>query len=414
MVGCQSKKEEEQETIYFPTIMYQNKTYTSGYDDSNLLDKLPRGFKEVSQVKGVEDDPSLSPTKEGYASQQAAQIRGVREGTIIYGSKKAPDYILTEDHEKYVVYSSNKMEDVNFSDFIKGITIQTMDTEETLEGYEEIVASSITQKELEVYEASSERLLIHNNGKQIKNDLLEENVNEGNFLLAISLFEENGISYETTYFGRKELSEKELVSYMEGAEDELLEIEDLVRQKGDIIKRYYWEFQEEEQKQATLAAEVVFRRLGTATTLRTGDGSVWLVQIGGHLKKINASHIQSQELTMQTDYNKQELLQAGQLGEAERTILREYELLEYPTEENGFRVEEKSNLSNGYGKWHWIRRLREDEEINSNPSIRLANTEGDLELNLQYIVEMTAKTSSIFNEITKYNTGKVKILIPDH
>ncbi|MBS6561098.1 MAG: hypothetical protein KH355_12605, partial [Clostridiales bacterium] len=216
-VGCNSKKEEVNQIITFPTIVYKNQSYKSGYDDSNLLDKLPRGFKAIGKIKGVETASMVYPTKEGYANEKAKQIRGVEKGTVIYGNKKVPNYIITEDHGKYVVYSSNSLDDIDYSEFLQGVTMKQEGAEESLSDQQEIQTTEMTRKELDVYEEAGRSIFVHNDGKGLKNDFLEEGATGEDYLVGISFYKYDGISYETFYFSREEFQGKELTSFVEKA-----------------------------------------------------------------------------------------------------------------------------------------------------------------------------------------------------
>lgn len=410
VVGCDSKKEEVSQTITFPTIIYKNQSYKSGYDDSNLLDKLPRGFKAIGKIKGVETSSVVYPTKEGYANDKAKQIRGVEKGTVIYGNKKVPNYIITEDHGKYVVYSSNSLDDIDYSEFLQGVTMKQEGAEESLSDQQEIQTTEMTRKELDVYEEAGRSILVHNDGKGLKNDFLEEGATGEDYLVGISFHKYDGINYETFYFSREEFQGKELTSFVEKAQDRLLELTGTSAKKGDLVKRYYWEFDEEEGEQGNIASQVILHKEESHANINDKDASVWLVHMDSSFERVEASHIYSQEILLNADYNEQKLVDFGRYEEdnAEKTTLSSY-----PEEQNGFSVEDESSMTGNYGRWVFSRTLREEDKINANPSILVSNTEGKLELSLQYFVELSTKSTSIFDKINEYHTGKVKILVPD-
>ncbi len=410
VVGCDSKKEEVSQTITFPTIIYKNQSYKSGYDDSNLLDKLPRGFKVIGEVKGVETASMVYPTKDGYANDKAKQIRGVEKGTVIYGNKKVPNYIITEDHGKYVVYSSNSLEDIDYSEFLQGVTMKQEGAQESVSKQQAIQTVEVTRKELDAYEEEGRSIFIHNDGKGLKNDFLEEGATGEDYLVGISFYKYDGISYETFYFSREEFQGKEIETFAEKAEDRLLELTGVSAKKGDLVKRYYWEFDEEEGEQGSIASQVILHKEQSHVSINDKDASVWMVHVTSNLKRLEASHIYSQEILLNADYNEQKLVGFGQYEEdnAEKTTLSSY-----PEEQNGFFVEDESSMTGNYGRWVFSRTLREEDKLNANPSMLVSNTEGKLELSLQYLVELSTKSTSIFDKLNEYHTGKVKILVPD-
>lgn len=410
VVGCDSKKEEVSQTITFPTIIYKNQSYKSGYDDSNLLDKLPRGFKVIGEVKGVETASMVYPTKDGYANDKAKQIRGVEKGTVIYGNKKVPNYIITEDHGKYVVYSSNSLEDIDYSEFLQGVTMKQEGAQESVSKQQAIQTVEVTRKELDAYEEEGRSIFIHNDGKGLKNDFLEEGATGEDYLVGISFYKYDGISYETFYFSREEFQGKEIETFAEKAEDRLLELTGVSAKKGDLVKRYYWEFDEEEGEQGSIASQVILHKEQSHVSINDKDASVWMVHVTSNLKRLEASHIYSQEILLNADYNEQKLVGFGQYEEdnAEKTTLSSY-----PEEQNGFFVEDESSMTGNYGRWVFSRTLREEDKLNANPSMLVSNTEGKLELSLQYLVELLTKSTSIFDKLNEYHTGKVKILVPD-
>lgn len=410
VVGCNSKKEEVSQTITFPTIIYKNQSYKSGYDDSNLLDKLPRGFKVIGEVKGVEAASMVYPTKDGYANDKAKQIRGVEKGTVIYGNKKVPNYIITEDHGKYVVYSSNSLENIDYSEFLQGVTMKQEGAQESVSKQQAIQTVEVTRKELDAYEEEGRSIFIHNDGKGLKNDFLEEGATGEDYLVGISFYKYDGISYETFYFSREEFQGKEIETFAEKAEDRLLELTGVSAKKGDLVKRYYWEFDEEEGEQGSIASQVILHKEQSHVSIDDKDASVWMVHVTSNLKRLDASHIYSQEILLNADYNEQKLMGFGQYEEdsAEKTTLSSY-----PEEQNGFSVEDESSMTGNYGRWVFSRTLREEDKLNANPSMLVSNTEGKLELSLQYLVELSTKSTSIFDKLNEYHTGKVKILVPD-
>lgn len=410
VVGCNSKKEEVSQTITFPTIIYKNQSYKSGYDDSNLLDKLPRGFKVIGEVKGVETASMVYPTKDGYANDKAKQIRGVEKGTVIYGNKKVPNYIITEDHGKYVVYSSNSLENIDYSEFLQGVTMKQEGAQESVSKQQAIQTVEVTRKELDAYEEEGRSIFIHNDGKGLKNDFLEEGATGEDYLVGISFYKYDGISYETFYFSREEFQGKEIETFAEKAEDRLLELTGVSAKKGDLVKRYYWEFDEEEGEQGSIASQVILHKEQSHVSIDDKDASVWMVHVTSNLKRLDASHIYSQEILLNADYNEQKLMGFGQYEEdsAEKTTLSSY-----PEEQNGFSVEDESSMTGNYGRWVFSRTLREEDKLNANPSMLVSNTEGKLELSLQYLVELSTKSTSIFDKLNEYHTGKVKILVPD-
>lgn len=418
LIGCDSTSNIEEEIIFAPMIVYNGQKYESGYDDSNLLNKLPKGFKKAGTIKGVETDPAVSPKKEGYASEQAWQIRGVEKGTIIYANKKVEGYIMTEDNGKYVVYSSKDKNEVDYSDFLQGVQMQPTSKETMVQGYEEVQTSELTMKELAVYEERGNQVLLHNNGKEIKNDLFENEQTGGNILVGVSFIQTEGIVYETSYFAEKEMGDKELMAYIENAEEELLDIDNVAVRKGDIIKRFYWEFYSEEEKQITLASEFVLTQSSSHSSINETDGSIWNVQAGSTLKKVFASHIRAQEVGIYADYNSQYLLEYGQMKASEEDTNYDTEFLDdtivpYPKEQSGFSAENQSNLPENYVKWRFKRRLTEDEKLNTNPALKVANTKGNLDLSFQYIMEIADDTSALFDSPLSYDTGKIKISVPD-
>lgn len=410
VVGCDSKKEEVSQTITFPTIIYKNQSYKSGYDDSNLLDKLPRGFKAIGEVKGVETASMVYPTKDGYANDKAKQIRGVEKGTVIYGNKKVPNYIITEDHGKYVVYSSNSLEDIDYSEFLQGVTMKQEGAQESVSKQQAIQTVEVTRKDLDAYEAEGRSIFIHNDGKGLKNDFLEEGATGEDYLVGISFYKYDGISYETFYFSREGFQGDEIESFVGKAEERLLELTGVSPKKGDLVKRYYWEFDEEEKEQGSIASQVILHKEHSHISIDDRDASVWMVHVTSNLKRLEASHIYSKEILLNADYNEQKLEAFGQY-EADST--EKTTLSSYPEEQNGFAVEDKSSMSGNYGRWVFSRTLREEDKLNANPSILVSNTEGELELSLQYLVELSTKSNSIFDKIHEYHTGKVKILVPD-
>lgn len=416
--GCNSNANTSEKPMIAPMIIYSGEQYETGYDDSNLLNKLPKGFQASELVQGVETDTSKEPEKEGYASEQAHQIRGVDKGTIIYANKKVKDYIITEDHGKYVVYSSKPKEDVDYSDFLSGKQMPKLYQETMAQEREEIQVQAVTMKEIRDYEEQGNELLLHNNGRAIKTDIFEHDHTGDNSIVGISFVQNEGILYETTYISQKELNEQELQSYIEQAQDELLNSGNhTVIRKGDIVKQFCWQFYEAEEEQVMLVSQFVLSQNSTRSSTSDVDSTVWTVQAASQLKKIFASHINTQTVAIYADYNSQYVLEYGQVDGLEQKRYEnnqiDYEIVRYPKEQDGFYTENQSSLSEHYIKWKFMRRLREDEQLNTNPAFKIANTKGNLELSFQYTLEVTKHDTTIFDSDLQYDTGKIKISVPD-
>lgn len=282
--------------------------------------------------------------------------------------------------------------------------------QESVSKQQAIQTVEVTRKELDAYEEEGRSIFIHNDGKGLKNDFLEEGATGEDYLVGISFYKYDGISYETFYFSREEFQGKEIETFAEKAEDRLLELTGVSAKKGDLVKRYYWEFDEEEGEQGSIASQVILHKEQSHVSIDDKDASVWMVHVTSNLKRLDASHIYSQEILLNADYNEQKLMGFGQYEEdsAEKTTLSSY-----PEEQNGFSVEDESSMTGNYGRWVFSRTLREEDKLNANPSMLVSNTEGKLELSLQYLVELSTKSTSIFDKLNEYHTGKVKILVPD-
>lgn len=408
LTGCESSADSANELFVEPMIVYEGIAYTSGYDDSNLIEKLPNGFKEVAKVKGVEGDSSKIP-KDGYASEQANEIRGVEKGTVIYANHKVSGYIMTEENGQYVVYSSKDKEDVDYSDFLKGVNVQSQEQTTSAQAISNMIVSEITTKQIQQYEGTETRVLFHNSGKEIKNDFFENTKETNHILLAVSLEYIQGNSYETAYFGTGEMEYDQLLNYIDDAEDELLEMDQVIVQKGDTVKRFYWELKQEDEKDGTLATEVVFHKEKEESFFEQKKGSTWIVQAGSNLKREDGTQIKSQTIRIEADYGTQELKEVGQISQNEET----YEIEDYEDEKNGFSIQQQSSFLDQYGEWTFIKGLQEEEQLSANPALCIAHVEGTLEMNIQYETTFLNGKILFLSQERQYNTGKVKIAIPN-
>lgn len=417
--GCNNVQTSDKTKEFLnPVILYEGKQYGSGYDDSYLLEKLPKGFREVGSVEGVEKDVYTVPEKEAYASAMAQQIRGVGKGTKIYANRRIPTYIMTEDHGQYVVYSTKGLEEMNFSDFLGGVQLKASVEKMKIGDRTEIVSSSLTQEMLDNSLLTGESVVFHNQGKELKNNFYQEDDAEEKKLLAIRCSKNNGIQYETSYFSQSELTKNALKEYLEEGETELADITGLNLHKGDLVKRGYWVFKKEGIEQARLATAAVLTRLSSQSNMDGEDCSVWVVQMGSSLKKGEAKHIKSQEVTLDTNVVGQTLMEYGYLKsfksqESETANLDFYDLESSPKEEGGFKVENNSKKSEGLAYWQFNRRLWGSDDLMVNPVAKIANTEGNLELSFQYQIAVEPQDAAIFQKPVKYSTGLLKFSVAD-
>lgn len=400
-VGCsQTPEERVEESIVEPMIVYKGIIYKSGYDESNLIEKLPKNFKEVEQVKDVEIDDSKIP-RDGYASAQANQVWGVEKGSAIYASDRVTGYIMTEEKGKYVVYSSKSEEEVDYSDFLKNTNVQSQEKSISLDNRKKILTESVSRKEMEQYKASEGQVLFHNDGKELKNDFFESDQQGNGMLIAVSVEDINGILCETLYFSGEEIEKDELSSYLDRAEDELLEVDQVTVQKNDIIQRFYWEFGEEQEVQGSLSTKFVLHKEGNSAF-------TWIVQAGSNLKRNHGLPIKSLKVRIEGDYGQQEMEDIGRFYADEKN---QYDIGAYK-EEMGFSVEEQGDYLNQCGEWTFIRGLQAEENLSICPAMKISHVDRALELNIQYEITVSKGSFGFLSKESKWNTGRIKIVIP--
>ena len=423
ITGCSADVEQANEVIVVPMIVFENVLYTTGYDDSNLVSELPDGFQKIGEVQGVEEGTLLQP-RNGYANEQANQIRGVEKGTTIYGNEEIPDYIMTKDNGQYVVYSSKKKEEVDYSDFLEDMDTQNQDQELSGTTQQEVMINTLTLQELEEKYSTQTQLLLHNQGRNIKNDFIgseEEREQKTDVLLvAVSISQVQGILYETAYFSRKEMDYAQLLSYIDNAEDELLEITNVKVQKDDRVNRFYWELEDADNNDGSLAVQLVFHKKKETSKLQQKNGSSWTVQAGSYLQRKESNHIAAQTVRLEADYGRQAIVKVGQIQLDQNEEVTEDEnniddlvISTYNTEQNGFVVEDKSSLVDKYGLWTFVRGLRGEEKLLANPAVKISRVEENLELNIQYEVEFLTGNLMFLSKKASYDTGKIKIAIPN-
>lgn len=410
LMGCESSANSTKKLFVEPMIVYEGVPYKSGYDDSNLIEKLPSGFEKVGKVKGVEED-SFKVPEDGYASEQANQIRGVKEGTIIYGNKKVDGYILTEENGQYVVYSSKDKNDIDYSDFLKGVNTQGQEQMSSNSAISNVVVSKITKKQIEQYETSATQVLFHNRGKEIQQDVFRETKEKKNLLVAVSIEYIQGSVYETAYFAKQEMEYPQLLDYIEEAEDELLEVDQVVIQKGDIIKRFYWELEDNTHKDGTLALTLVFHKVQEEYFLKQKYGNTWIIQAASNLKGEVETKIALQKTRIEADYERQELTEAGRLSDREDGYY--YEIEGYEDEKNGFSIQQQSSSSNQFAEWKFMKGLQAEEQLLANPAVSIVHADERLKLNIQYEIVFLRGKILFLSEEKKYETGKIEIAIPN-
>lgn len=292
-------------------------------------------------------------------------------------------------------------------------------TDAILNDYQEIVQSSFSQKSEATNRLgnSSQKTIIHNNGKQIDSDYFVDGKNDGNHLFAVTYIPKDGAIIETAHFTTAaSLSESQLANIISDYETELSN-SDLPVSPRSTIKHYQWTFPDpaDGQTMASLTTAVTCDRKSSNSTVDGVPCSVWDVTSFSQLEKGNATRLNNQYTRLSVNQSNEHLIA---YGPSESTSGGDITVgldgagvpsFSYTFNIDGFSIKNLSSMTGNYGRWAFIDNFGNESEFTTNPGIRATNSEGDFVVELSHTVDITNRFAQGVNK----STGVVQVYVND-
>lgn len=282
-------------------------------------------------------------------------------------------------------------------------------------------------------ELTDESEFIHNDGKPIETNILEDT--NDNFLFAIYRTKIKGVTYEKYYFSNKntedlsdikqdilkndkkiKVDEDAFINELEKGEQSSTQSSNEVsaayvsQPPGGYWKIYSWTFY------STIGAKIGvyttnnnFKRVSSSADINGTTGSVWNIHTFQSYEPYSVIGMLEQQITrLDVNYSAQKLLSYGPFDDAGFSVSVQLNGITSPLSwvfETGLvSTNNVSSIANKYGRWIWSRNLGFPDPFITEPGIRVSNTSGSL----------AVKMSHSFNlYYDPHSTGTITVLIPD-
>lgn len=264
----------------------------------------------------------------------------------------------------------------------------------------------------------SDKIIIHNSGKQMDSDYFAEGKNDGNYLIAVTYIPINGVVVETAHFTTSpSLNEDEFIHLISDYENNLSSADIAAVSPRSTIRRFHWTFPDPRDNltMASLTTAVTCDRKSSNSTVNGVPCSVWDVTTFSQLEKGNAMRLNNQYTRLSVDQPNEHLIA---YGPSESTSGGDLTVgldgagvpsFSYTFNIDGFSVENLSSMTNEYGRWAFIDHFGNEKEFTTKPGIRATNSYGDFVVELSHTVYVTSQ----YAQGQEQSTGVLQIYVSD-
>ncbi|MCB2293595.1 hypothetical protein LGK95_08675 [Clostridium algoriphilum] len=262
---------------------------------------------------------------------------------------------------------------------------------------------------------SKSKVVVHNNGKPIKTDMLVEK--QGNELVAISKEIKNGINYETYYFSNNDSNNINDVFKKIVSNDDVNTVSSsAVQGTGQYVRTYNWSFYRsllfgKDLLVATMSDSIEFSRKSTTASINGTIGSIWDIKANSQVQRNTSTtdRLNEEITTLDVADTSQQLLDWGPTSTSSTKVSVGLAGI-VPTvgwifDSSGFKITDLSNKGAKYGKWKFAApSAGATSSLTTKPGIRVTNTSGDLKLNLSHTLDF---------KFSDHSTGVINVLVGD-